>query len=98
MYQRTEGDNLKYKSLLDISGYLEDNVPMSTLMKFSRRKEQINIRLLRIKTTKMLIYGFSLYFSRQTPDDSENFTGRNNKIERLFKVFQSIFADLQNCC
>lgn len=46
----------------------------------------------------MLIYGFSLYFSRQTPDDSENFTGRNNKIERLFKVFQSIFADLQNCC
>lgn len=63
MYQRTEGDNLKYKSLLDISGYLEDNVPMSTLMKFSKEEGTDKYKVIKNKNNKIAyIWFLSLLF------------------------------------
>lgn len=63
MYQRTEEDNLKYKSLLDISGHLEDNVPMRTLMKFSKEEGTDKYKVIKNKNNKnAYIWFLSLLF------------------------------------
>lgn len=64
MHKRTEGNSLKYESLFDISGNLEQWALRNTVRSPLRRKEKINLRLLRTKTTKMLTFDFFLYFSR----------------------------------